>query len=310
MEVSVMSDNSDTKSIADNLIQPFQMAEADVRGRVVRLGQALDDILNRHDYPDRVAQFLGEGLVLAAMLGGALKFDGIFTVQTKGDGAISMIAADMATPGDLRGYAAFDEEKLKEAEASSESDVVSRFLGSGYIAFTIDAKGNEQRYQGIVELEGTNLAECMENYFSRSEQIETRLQVAVEKIDGKWRAGGLMIQRLPDENKLYAEAETAEEKWRNAEALAKTVTAEELTHSRLRSSELLYRLFHEDGVWLYDTHDLADKCSCSEERVLNTLKSFSSENLEEMCDDGIIGVDCQFCSARYELTVSDVEAAR
>ncbi|MEH6495744.1 MAG: Hsp33 family molecular chaperone HslO [Pseudomonas marincola] len=304
-----MTEVSDTKIITDNLIQPFQMAEAGVRGRIVRVGDVLDDILARHNYPDRVAQLLGEGLVLAAMLGGALKFDGIFTVQTKGDGAISMIAADMSTPGDLRGYAAFDADKLEAAEASTSTDIVSRFLGKGYVAFTIDAKGNEQRYQGIVELEGTNLAECMESYFTRSEQIETRLKVAVEKVDGKWRAGGLMIQRLPETGKLESDVEAAEEGWRNAEALAQTVTDEDLTDTRLRSSELLYRVFHEDGVWLYDIHELADNCSCSEARVINTLKSFSTENLEEMSEDGVIGVDCQFCSARYELTVSDVEAA-
>jgi len=305
-----MSDNAETKSIADNLIQPFQMAEAGVRGRVVRLGAELDAILKRHEYPDTVARQLGEALVLAAMLGGALKFEGIFTVQTKGDGAIGMIAADMVTPGNLRGYAAYDAEKLAKAAGLSELDTISRYLGNGYVAFTIDATDSDGRYQGIVELEGDSLASCMEDYFSKSEQIETRLQVAVEKTGGNWRAGGLMIQRLPNTSRLADDIEQDDENWRNAEALALTVTADELTHTRLRSSELLYRLFHEDGVWLYDTQALQDKCSCSEERVLNTLKSFSTENLQEMVENDVIGVDCQFCNARYELSVEDVEAAR
>lgn len=298
----------DVKPIADNLIQPFQMAKAGVRGRVVRLGQVVDDILNRHNYPDSVARLLGEGLVLAAMLGGALKFDGIFTVQCKGDGAITLLAADMATPGNLRGYAGFDPEKLSAADAVTTDNRVTQFLGTGYVAFTIDTKGTDNRYQGIVELEGENLAECMENYFVRSEQIDTRLKVAVEKHDGQWRAGGMMIQRLPEDGKLASDIEEAAEAWTNAEALANTVMESELTHPRLRSSELLYQLFHEDGVWLYDTHDLLDKCSCSRERVMTTLKSFSDESLAEMTDNGVIEVDCQFCSAHYDLSIADVQA--
>lgn len=297
-----MSNETGTKSIADNLIQPFQMAEAGLRGRVVRLGGVLDAILHRHNYPDEVAHLLGETLVLSAMLGGALKFDGIFTVQTKSDGPVSMIAADMTTPGNLRGYAAFDDTKLADAKG----DDLKSLLGKGYIAFTIDTKNTDKRYQGIVELEGENLAECMENYFARSEQLETRLKVAVEKQDGKWRAGGLMIQRLPDEGGLAVTAETTEESWANADALVGTLMDKELTHDRLRASELLYRLFHEDGVWLYDPQDLEDKCSCSRERVMGTLKSFSKENLEEMAEDGAIGVDCQFCSARYEVPVEEI----
>jgi molecular chaperone Hsp33 len=305
-----MLEKSDDQAVADNLIQPFQMAEAGVRGRVVRLGSVLDDILNRHNYPEPVAKMLGEGLVLASILGGALKFDGIFTVQTKGDGAINMIAADMTTPGNLRGYAAFDPEKLTEAEAIKSQGDIQRLLGKGYAAFTIDAAETDQRYQGIVELEGDSLQNCMENYFDRSEQLETKLHVSVEKQDGKWRGGGLMIQRLPEVSKIADKQEAAEEGWRSAEALAATVKPEELTHSHLRSSELIYRLFHEDGVWLYDVCALTDKCGCSAERVMATLKSFSTENLVEMAEDDGLVVDCQFCSAKYEFSVSEVEEAR
>ncbi|WP_025897713.1 Hsp33 family molecular chaperone HslO [Sneathiella glossodoripedis] len=305
-----MTEQSEPKAIADNLIQPFQMAEAGVRGRIVRLGKVVDDILNRHKYPDSVARLLGESLVLAAMLGGSLKFDGIFTVQCKGDGAINLLAADMTTPGSLRGYAGFDEAKLMEADKASGDNLVNRYLGTGYVAFTIDTTDTGKRYQGIVELEGDSLAQCMENYFARSEQIETRLKVAVEKQDGKWRAGGLMIQRLPEDSKLAADLDAAKEAWANAEALVNTVMETELTHSRLRSSELLYRLFHEDGVWLYDTLELLDNCSCSSERVLKTLISFSDDNLAEMADDGVITVDCQFCSAQYKLTVQEIQENR
>lgn len=292
--------------ITDNLIQPFQMAKTGVRGRVVRMGSVVDAILERHGYPDVVARFLGEALVLAAMLGGALKFDGIFTVQTKGDGAISMIAADMTTPGNLRGYASFEPSLIaKRADEGRAGDVAS-YLGSGYIAFTIDAGSDRRRYQGIVELAGDSLAECMENYFDRSEQIETKLCVAVDKVNGKWRAGGLMIQRLPDESAAEIQRDLAEENWRNAEALVGTLTAAELTSDILKSPELLYRLFHEDGVWLYEPQELVDHCTCNLDRVMATLRTFSAADLHDMAVDGTITVDCQFCSSQYRIRPGDI----
>lgn len=294
------------KIITDDLIQPFQMAKAGVRGRIVRMGSVVDTILKRHGYPDEVAQFLGEGIVLAAMLGGALKFDGIFTVQTKGDGAIGMVAADMTTPGSMRGYASFEQEKLDLLTSGNTPMNVENYLGKGYAAFTIDAGEEHKRYQGIVDLEGESLADCMENYFDKSEQIDTLLRVAVNKIDGNWRAGGLMIQRLPDENATEFNQDREEENWRNAQALAGTITPEELTSPILKSPELLYKLFHEDGVWLYDPQELADQCSCSAERVMNTLKTFAGEDLEEMADDGVITADCQFCSSKYEIRIEDI----
>ncbi|USG61017.1 Hsp33 family molecular chaperone HslO [Sneathiella marina] len=304
-----MPEELDQKILTDNVIQPFQMAKAGVRGRLVRLGDAIDSILNRHAYPDIVASFLGEGLVLAAMLGGALKFEGIFTVQTKGDGPITMIAADMTTPGNLRGYAGFDEDRLATAEQSKGSgDRVERFLGKGYVAFTIDAGVERNRYQGIVDLEGESLAKCMENYFDKSEQLDTLLRIAVDKVDGKWRAGGLMIQRLPDESSLEIVKDEEEENWRNAQALAATVTAGELINPILKSSELLYNLYHEDGVWLYDPQELLDQCSCSADRVLTTLKSFGEADLSDMADEGVITADCQFCNNKYEISLEELKS--
>jgi molecular chaperone Hsp33 len=303
-----MADQPDQKILTDNVIQPFQMAKAGVRGRLVRLGDTIDSILNRHDYPEIVASFLGEALVLAAMLGGALKFEGIFTVQTKGDGAITMIAADMKTPGNLRGYAGFDDDKLSGIEeATGEVDRVKRFLGKGYIAFTIDAGTERNRYQGIVDLEGESLAKCMENYFDKSEQLDTLLRIAVDRIEGKWRAGGVMIQRLPDESSVEIIADEEQENWRNAQALTATVTPEELTNPILKGSELLYNLFHEDGVWLYDPQELMDKCSCSADRVLTTLKSFGEADLDDMADDGVITADCQFCNSKYKISLEELK---
>jgi molecular chaperone Hsp33 len=146
----------------------------------------------------------------------------------------------------------------------------------------------------------------MENYFDRSEQIETLLRVSVDKVDGKWRAGGLMIQRLPDESAAEISQDIEDENWRNAQALARTVTAEELTSGVLKSAELLYRIFHEDGVWLYDPQALEDQCSCSAERVKTTLKTFAGDDLEEMATEGVITADCQFCSSKYEIHLKDL----
>ncbi|PHQ71726.1 MAG: molecular chaperone Hsp33 [Sneathiella sp.] len=301
-----MAETPEQKIIVDNVIQPFQMAKAGVRGRLVRLGAVVDAILSRHDYPDTVARFLAEGLVLAAMLGGALKFDGIFTVQTKGEGAINVIMADMTTPGNMRGYAGYDVGKLVLAEESPETDAIKKFFGKGYIAFTIEAGAERNRYQGIVELEGDNLATCMESYFDKSEQLDTLLRIAVDKIDGKWRAGGLMVQRLPDESTAEIDQDEQQENWRNAQALASTITQQELTSPVLKASELLYNLFHEEGVWLYEPQELMDQCSCSSERVLTTLQTFGATDLDHMAEEGIITADCQFCGSKYQVDLAEI----
>lgn len=303
-----MSETTQSRIITDNLIQPFQTADGGVRGRLVRMGDVVDDILMRHDYPAPVAAALGEALVLAAILGGALKFEGIFTVQIKGDGAVTMLAADMTTPGKMRGYTGFDAEKITQLQIDENKGTVNSLFGNGYIAFTID-QGNNKRYQGIVELAGGSLAECMEDYFRQSEQLDTLLRVCVNKDHGKWRAGGMMVQRLPDESAQEIKQDDAEEAWRKAEALAATVSDEELTHPRQKSSELLYKIFHEDGVWVYDPHVLKDECSCSAERFLGSLKTFAADELAELSTDGEIQTDCQFCNAHYSFSLADLEVS-
>lgn len=301
-----MSQTRQSKIITDNLIQPFQTADGGVRGRLVRMGDVVDDILKRHEYPEPVAAALGETLVLAAILGGALKFDGIFTVQIKGDGAITMLAADMTTPGKMRGYASFDAEKIDDLQIDESMGAIKSLFGDGHIAFTID-QGGGKRYQGIVELKGGSLAECMEDYFRQSEQLDTLLRAGVNNDHGNWRAGGMMVQRLPGESAQEIRQDDAEEAWRNAEALAATVSDDELTHPLQKSSELLYKIFHEDGVWLFDPHVLVDECSCSAERFLGSLKTFAAAELSELAMDGSIDTDCQFCNARYSFSLGDLD---
>src|SRR3984957_20156860 len=205
----------------DDLVQPFQIAPFHLRGRLVRLGPLLDDILTRHDYPEPVARMLGEAIALAAALARALKYDGVFTLQTKGDGPIKLMVADVTTGGAIRGYAQIDEAKLARVLAGSQpvGDSVPRLLGAGYLALTVDQGENTERYQGIVELDGATLAECVHHYFRQSEQVEAGLKVAVARVPDqggvpRWRAGSLMIERLPPEDR--GEREDDDEGWRTA----------------------------------------------------------------------------------------------
>jgi molecular chaperone Hsp33 len=305
-------------AVADDLIQPFQIDSSGLRGRLVRLGPALDEILTRHDYPEPVARLLGEAIALAAALAGALKYDGVFTLQTKGDGPIRLLVADVTSAGAVRGYAQYDEEKLAKAVAAAPGgatgvgDSVPRLLGAGHLAFTVDQGEHTDRYQGIVELQGATLAECAHHYFRQSEQVEAGLKVAVARLpDGagtaRWRAGCLMIQRLPPEGDPV-KRDAAEDGWRRAVILMSSSTSRELVDPDLTPQALLFRLFHEDGVRAYRQHELAARCRCSRERVETVLRMMPADELATMKVEGHILVTCQFCSAVYDFDDDDVAA--
>src|SRR5579875_27274 len=205
--------------VPDDLVQPFQIEPFALRGRLVRLGAAIDSILTRHAYPPPVAQLLGEAIALAVALAGALKYDGVFTLQTKGDGPIHLMVADVTSAGAVRGYAQYDEAKLAKAMAGGEpGHSVPRLLGAGYLAFTVDQGEHTDRYQGIVELQGATLAECAHHYFRQSEQVQTGIKLAVGHDGERWRAGGVMLQRLPTEGGAAsaAESDAQDDGWRRA----------------------------------------------------------------------------------------------
>jgi len=301
--------------VLDDLVQPFQIDASGLRGRLVRLGPLLDEILTRHAYPEPVARMLGEAIVLAVALAGALKYDGVFTLQTKGDGPIHLLVADVTSAGAVRGYAQFDAEKLAKAVAAAPAglgDSVPRLLGAGYLAFTVDQGEHTERYQGIVELQGATLAECAHHYFRQSEQVEAGLKLAVAKIADaagtpRWRGGSLMIQRLPPEGSA-ARQEAAEDGWRRAVILMSSSTSQELVDAALSPERLLFRLFHEDGVRVYHRHELSARCRCSRGRVEAVLRLMPAEELAAMKIDGRIRVTCQFCSALYDFDDSDILA--
>jgi molecular chaperone Hsp33 len=289
---------------SDDLVQPFQIDPFALRGRLVRLGPALDRILTRHDYPEPVAALLGEAITLAVVLAGALKYDGVFTLQTKGDGAIRLIVADVSTAGAVRGYAQYDTAKLALVPPDAG---VPDLLGAGHIAFTVDQGEHSDRHQGIVELAGDTLAECAGHYFRQSEQLQAGIKLAVGRVGDsrRWRAGGLMLQRVPPEGGYGAIADDVEDGWRRAMVLMSSATEAELTDPLLPPRHLLYRLFHEDGVRVYATYSLAARCRCSRARIETILRAFPASELDEMRSERVVTVTCEFCNRRYDFDAAD-----
>ena len=279
---------------ADDRILPFQIEAQGLRGRLVRLGPLADEILHRHDYPPIVARMLAEMLALAALLAGALKYEGVFTLQTSGNGPIRLMVADITSAGAMRGYAQFDAARLPEDGEAS----VPRLLGAGHLAFTVDQGDFTDRYQGIVELDGATLSDCVHHYFRQSEQLQCALRLAVSEKDGHWRAGALMLQRMPPPEASH-EAEEAEDGWRRALAFMASVRNGELTDPGLAPDALLYRLFHEDGVRVFRDQPVNAGCRCSRERVELVLRAMPADELTAMQEEGEAVVTCEFCNRKY-----------
>ena len=291
---------------ADDLILPFQADQADVVGRLVKLGPVVDTILLRHDYPEPVSQLLGEAVALTALLGAALKFEGKFILQASTDGPVDLLVADYQVPGQLRGYARFSADRVA-AIAGGDSET-SQLLGQGHFAMTIDRGSEMERYQGVVPLEGESLTEAADTYFRQSEQLPTFIRLAVAKHyragqaerPWTWRAGGLLVQKLTREGGHGPSGgDFEEEDWMRARALAETVEDHELLDPLLPPDRLLYRLFHEEQVRAYPAINLETYCSCSRERVEELLQRFTSEDLKDMVVDGEVWVTCEFCNSRY-----------
>jgi molecular chaperone Hsp33 len=301
-------------AIADDLVQPFEIEPFQLRGRLVRVGPMLDAIVKRHDYPTAVAGMLGEAIALAAALASTLKYDGVFTLQTKCDGAIRLLVVDVTTGGAVRGYAQFDAEKLAAAMVGSTAGggSVPRLMGAGYLAFTVDQGEDTERYQGIVALEGGTLAECIHHYFRQSEQIAAGIKVAVDRdADGVWRGGCLLVQRLPPEERSETgdAGDALEDGWRRALILMGSSTSQELTDPELSPEALLFRLFHEDGVRVFRTHGLRAECRCSRERIERVLRSFPNDERQGLGEaDGSVTVTCEFCNRSYRFEAPDVAA--
>ncbi len=305
----------------DDRVLPFAVEALDLRGRVVRLGSSVDKILAQHDYPAPVARLLGEAAALTVLLGSALKFEGRLQLQTLSDGIVSMLVVDFDAPDGLRAFARFDADRL--AESPSGADL----LGKGHLALTIEQGSDLSRYQGIVALEGQGLEEAAHQYFRQSEQIPTFVRLAVAEhvvgTEAQWRAGGLMAQFLPAQRARQIVADLPpgdvpegtvvpgfkeDDAWLEAKALVGTIEDHELVDPGLSSERLLYRLFHERGVKVFETEPVRAVCRCSRDRIANMLKSFTPDERREMVgDDGKIGVTCEFCSTYREFEPSELD---
>jgi molecular chaperone Hsp33 len=287
---------------SDDLVAAFQIEGQPARGRIVRLGPAVDQILSAHDYPEPVADLLGEACALAALVGASLKFEGRLIVQAQGDGPVKYVVADYDTGGGLRGYCRFDAERVSAASEGFARPGAKSLLGEGVFIMTIDAEGASDRYQGVVAIEGETLALCAEQYFAQSEQTPTRVRLAVGQLHDaegrRWRSGGMIIQNIAGD---AARGDT-DDAWDRAQALFSTLGEDELIDPMVTPETLLFRLFHEDGVRLFPAKPLKAFCRCTEERVVGMLSSFPAEDRADMVEaDGHIHVTCEYCAKTYVL---------
>ncbi len=297
-----------TQTLIDDFVAPFQIEAQPVRGRIVRLGPAVEEVLTRHAYPEAVANLLGEACALAALVGASLKFEGRLIVQAQGNGPVAYVVADYDTSGALRGYCRFDAERVAEAGKGFIRPGAGSLLGQGVFIMTVDQGPDMDRYQGVTPIEGETLALCAETYFAQSEQTPTRVRLAVGQADDgsgpRWRAGGLLIQNIAED----LTRGPTEEAWNTAQAFFETVGEDELIDPTLTSETLLWRLFHEDGVRLFPAKALTGFCRCSREKIVGMLRSFPLEERAEMVEpDGQIHVTCEYCSRDYALAPEAVD---
>lgn len=275
------------------------------RGRIVRLDNVLNDIFSHQVYPDNVAAAVAETSALGVLIASLMKFDGIFTLQMQGNGPLSVLVADVTSEGKVRATAKYDAEAIEEAQAlrktKGEIEPAPHWLGQGNLIFTIDQGKNTDLYQGVVDLQGKNLAECALRYFKNSEQIDTHLRLFLQKGDKVWKSAGILIQKMPtkggkdeldDENEIN-------ELWNEDKILTDSLKQEEIFDKNLSLEDILFRLFHEHQVRVTKENEYSFGCRCNREKLLNTLSSMKKEDIDDMVEDGKITATCNFCGQVY-----------
>ncbi len=308
-----MSEQKQTQQMRDYVL-PFQVGDHAIRGQVVCLDAVAETILSRHQFPDPLSTLVGEAAALVSMLGAALKFDGRFILQAQGDGPVSMIVADYATTNRaVRATAKITSGKEDKLAKAKGPDFL-HLLGKGHLCMSIDRGPDFDLYQGITDLRGATLSEAAIQYFTQSEQIPTMIRLAVGKLslpgeDMRWRAGGILVQFIPaeggsrDRGEAELQKQDDKEAWARAEAFVASVAADELLDPSLPSEDLLYRLFHEDGVRVFDKTPIGFDCTCSREKIAGVLERYSDHDLKDMVEDGHIAVTCDFCREKYKFPV-------
>jgi len=316
----------ETEAGSDDRALPFQVDALDVRGRVVTLGPALDNILRRHEFPDPVRRLVGEATVLASLLATSLKDTGRFILQAQTEGAVSMVVVDIRTPGQIRATATFDAEAVARLEAGGGTVSSAALLGAGSLAMTVEQGPTARRYQGFVPINGETLEEAAHVYFRQSEQIPTRIRLAVAEIldrdsSGRprqaWRAGGIIAQFMPEsEDRIRrrdlpggddpqrsgaatSDDEPDDDAWVEAAILLDTVEDHELTDPDITAERLLLRLFHERGARVFRAVSLQDHCTCSRDRIRDVLGQMDADEIAEASQSGDICVRCEFCGLKY-----------
>ncbi|HSZ11494.1 MAG TPA: Hsp33 family molecular chaperone HslO [Rhizomicrobium sp.] len=291
-----------------DFVLPFDLPDAGLRGRLIRLDATSTRALSAHALPEQAARAVCEMLALAAMLGTALKLDGRLIVQSKGDGPLDLVTVDYlgaedGRPAGLRGYARVDAERFKAlADARPDFDTL---VGDGVLAITIEPRRGEQSYQGIVGLSG-DVASSAENYFAQSEQLPTAIRLAAAPVftpgnaKPAWRAGGIMLQATPERAR-------DDDEWERLSLFLKTIEDVELVDETLAPETLLWRLFHEDEVLVQRAEPLAFRCDCDTTRIASVLKSYNEEERAGLADpDGIIRARCEFCGKVHEIIADEL----
>lgn len=297
----------------DDIIIPFEVGDGAVRGRIVRLGPSIDAILKPHAFPDPASELLGEAAALTALMGASLKFDGKLIFQAQGEGDVRLLVADYLSDGAIRATAAITGEAAERGLAA--------LMGKGHLALTIDQGPDMERYQGVTPIEGKTLEEAAVGYFDQSEQIPTAVKLAVGKIarpghGETWRAGGVIVQFMPGEGGARERGEAVlksaddQETWDRAAAFLNTTQADELLDPGLTPEDLLYRLYHEDGVRVFETKSVRAACSCNAGKISAVLSRYSTDELNDLSQEGLIKVSCDFCRRDYYFDAEGREAPR
>ena len=285
-------------------VQAFHLEGQPVRGRLVRLGALAAALLGRHRHPAPVLRLMGEAMALTAAMATALKYQGSFSLQVKGNGAVPMLLADCTDAGQLRGYARAQPEQVAALAAAPSA---KQMLGDGYLAFTCDQGAEMDRYQGIVAIEGDSLAEMTGTYFRTSEQLRSQVWLAAAETPAGWRAAALVIERVAAEGGIDGfEEEAADDAWTTALALAAIIKDAELLDDALPAEQLLHRLFHADGLVLDRARPLSYGCRCSRARLAEVLQGFPEDDLDHMAESGTITMTCEFCNIDFRFDRGEV----
>ncbi len=290
----------------DSHIQTFHLENANLRGRIIRIGKVLNDIIKPHEFPPAVESLLAEAVTLALLLGSMLKYEGVFILQAQGDGVVKRVISDMTSKNEVRGTAGFDAEAFAQLPVK-DSYTIKELMGSGYLAFTVDQGEYAERYQGIVELQGESLKSSIQHYFAQSEQINTAINLATARDEnGNWRAGAIMLQHMPEHEKIPQDAKPIAENWLRASILLETCREDELLDPKLSDDTLLFRLFHEEGVRVFPEEKLTKGCRCTPEKLQNILKTLSDDERTDAAVDGKITMTCEFCNRNFDFKPEEI----